>query len=294
MNNKTQTIAITGGSGFVGRAITHQLQTQHDIIWLSSRSPTLSDEFNQVTVKSVDYSNINSIAAAIDGCDAVIHLIGILHETRTASFDDIHHQLPQRLVKACAQAHVGQYLHMSALGVAADGPSQYLKSKFLGEQAAFALAKRYDIRMLSFRPSIIFGREDNFFNQFAKLLRYTPIFPVPCPEAEFQPVSVNDVAKAFVWGLNKTATGKTYELAGQEVMTMMQVLQRVCQFHGYRRWLIPLPDMISRLQAQALNSLPNAPMTLDNYLSLQKPNTSARWDWAHMNIQPEPVSLTTI
>ncbi len=294
------TIAITGGSGFVGRAITRLLQTQHNIVWLSSSTPTLpehlSDEFSSVAVKKVNYHDIDNISEAIEGCDVLIHLIGILHETRSASFDEVHHQLPQTIVKACSRAGIKHYLHMSALGADEAGPSQYLKTKFQGEQAAFALAKEHDISMISFRPSIIFGAEDSFFNQFARLLRFSPAFPVPCPRAQFQPVSVDDVAKAFAWGLNNTleheSNGKTYELVGKEKITMMQVLQRVCAFYGWKRLLIPLPDGISKLQAKAMSHIPNAPMTFDNYLSLQKPNISERWDWDEMEIEPQLIQLT--
>lgn len=298
MNTQKLTIAITGGSGFVGRAITRLLQPNHTIIWLSSSTPTLSDEFANVTVKTVNYNDTDSVSAAMTGCDIVIHLIGILHATRYASFDDIHHQLPRRIVQACADAGVPHYLHMSALGADAEGPSQYLTSKYLGEQAAFEIAQQRGVSMLSFRPSIIFGKEDNFFNQFARLLKFTPVFPVPCPTSQFQPVSVNDVAKAFAWGLSNTLdsphNGSTYELAGTERITMMGVLQRVCEFYGWKRLLIPLPNSVSKLQAKAMNYIPNAPMTMDNYLSLQKPNISERWDWDTMKIEPEDITLTNL
>ncbi len=210
-------IAITGGSGFVGRAITRQLQltTDSQVIWLSSRQLNPSDEFANITIKTVDYHDTDSLSSALIGCDVVIHLVGILHETKTATFDDIHHQLPQKVLSACTDSGVSRYLHMSALGIGKNAPSQYLQSKYRGEQACFAFAKQNGITMLSFRPSIIFGKEDNFFNQFARLLKFSPVFPVVCPNATFQPVSVTDVAKAFVWGLENGTNGKTYELVAQ-------------------------------------------------------------------------------
>ncbi|MBS9781319.1 MAG: complex I NDUFA9 subunit family protein [Gammaproteobacteria bacterium] len=286
-------IAITGGSGFVGRAITRQLQstTDNQVIWLSSRQLKQSDEFPNITIKMVDYHNTDSLSSALIGCDVVIHLVGILHEPKTATFDEIHHQLPQKVLSACTDSGVSRYLHMSALGIGNNAPSQYLQSKYRGEQACFALAKQNGITMLSFRPSIIFGEEDNFFNQFARLLKFSPVFPVVCPNATFQPVSVTDVAKAFIWGLENGTNGKTYELVGKEVITMQQAITKVCQHYGWKRLLIPLPDSISRLQGKLLNHIPNAPFTYDSYLSLQQPNVSKRWDWQAIGVKPLPITI---
>ncbi len=294
MNDKKMKIAITGGSGFVGRAITQQLQSNTDshIIWLSSRQLNQSDEFPNVTIKTVDYQNTDSLVFALVGCDVVIHLVGILHESKNNSFDEIHHQLPKRLLSACTDSGVSRYLHMSALGISENAPSQYLQSKYLGEQACFSFAKHNGITMLSFRPSIIFGKEDNFFNQFARLLKFSPVFPIVCPNAIFQPVSVTDVAKAFVWGLENGEDGKTYELVGKEVITMQQAIEKVCEHYGWKRLLIPLPDSISRLQGKLFNHIPNAPFTYDNYLSLQQPNISQRWDWEAIGVTPEPITIS--
>ncbi|PIE44786.1 MAG: epimerase [Gammaproteobacteria bacterium] len=291
-------IAITGGSGFVGRALTRHLHHDHHVVWLSSHHAALPDkltaEFKTVDVKLVDYHDVDSLSTAVSGCDAVIHLVGILHATTQASFDEVHHQLPKRIVEATANAGIKNYLHMSALGADEAGPSDYLKSKYQGEQAAFALAKQHGIRMLSFRPSIIFGPEDNFFNQFAKLLRFSPVFPIVCPNARFQPVSVDDVARAFAWGLDNKIDGKTYELVGREVITMQAVIEKVCAFYGWKRLLMPLPDSVSRWQGKLFSHIPNAPFTYDNYLSLQKPSISDRWDWDEMGITPEPIRLSKL
>ncbi len=284
-------IAISGGSGFVGKAITRQLINDHQLVWLSAQQPKAAAEFPTLDVKQVDYHDIASLSNAVDGCDAVIHLVGILHASAAARFDEVHHQLPKRMLSACAQAGVARYLHMAALGIGEQAPSQYLRSKYRGEKAAFALARQHDITMLSFRPSIIFGAEDNFFNQFARLLKFSPVFPVVCPNAQFQPVSVTDVAKAFAWGLTNGDDGKVYELVGKEVVSMRQCLEKVCQFYGWKRLLIPLPDAVSRLQGKLFGYIPNAPFTYDNYLSLQQPNTSKHWDWDDIGITPEPITI---
>ncbi len=285
-------IAIVGGSGFVGRELTRQLLVQHKVIWLSRRDAIPPSDFSDnVSVHQVDYNNVDNLAEVFSTCQVVINLVGILHQTSKNTFEEIHHQLPKRIVTAAARANIKHYLHMGALGAEESAPSEYLRTKFWGEKSAFKIAKENNIRMLSFRPSIIFGKEDNFFNQFAALLRFSPIFPVICPNALFQPVSVADVAKAFVWGITSDADARCYELVGKEVLSMRQCIQRVCDVYGWKRLIIPLPDWMSRLQAKGMGLMPNPVLTYDNYLSLQKPNTSNRWDWDEMDITPKAIEI---
>lgn len=288
---KAHSIAITGGSGFVGTELTKQLQQQgHQVICLSRTT----EQNNTVQTRQVDYNDQQSIAAALHGCDTLIHLIGILHQNKHATFSDIHHRLVLRLLQAAQNAGVNNYLHMSALGADHSGPSQYLKSKQAGESAAFEFCRQHNIRMLSFRPSIIFGSNDNFFNQFARILRYSPLMPLICPQAQFQPVSVSDVAAAFTWAVTENKNGETYELAGVEILTMHQIIKKICQHYGWKRLIIPLPDCISRWQAKIMQLIPNSPLSYDNYLSLQKPNTSNNPAWETLNISPQPIDLEQI
>ena len=149
-------VAVTGGTGFVGEAVCTALRSAgHEVVILSRSREGLDDG---VSIRKVDYHDIDSLEKAMHGCDAVIHLVGILHEDKGLSFEWAHHALVRNVVKAAAQAKIADYLHMAALGVDHRGPSQYLKSKADGEQAAFALCKQHGIRMVSMRPSIIFGR----------------------------------------------------------------------------------------------------------------------------------------
>lgn len=288
---KTHTIAITGGCGFVGTELTKTLQQQgHNVVCLTRTTAKNAT----VVTRQVDYKQQQSIKDAISDCDTLIHLIGILQQSKPATFNDIHHQLVIHLLKAAQAVGIHNYLHMSALGADESGPSQYLKSKQAGESAAFEFCQTHQIRMLSFRPSIIFGKHDNFFNQFARILRYSPIMPLICPQAQFQPVSVTDVAAAFAWGVNTTDNAKTYELAGTEVLSMHQIIKKICRFYGWKRLIIPLPDFLSRWQAKIMQRIPNSPLSYDNYLSLQKPNTSNNPAWKTLNITPKPINLKEI
>ncbi|UJF24935.1 complex I NDUFA9 subunit family protein [Suttonella sp. R2A3] len=282
-------IAVTGGTGFVGQAVVARLREKdHEVVILSSSQSGIKDG---VLLRQVDYHDVNALAEAMDGCDGAIHLVGILHEHGEQSFEWVHHALVRNVVKATAQAGIKDYIHMSALGVEHRGPSQYLKTKAAGEAAAFELAKTHDIRMVSLRPSIIFGEDDNFFNQFARLLRYLPVMPLVCHKAQFQPVAVEDVAHAFVWALESSVDRTSYELGGREVLTMREVIARVCETYDWKRLIIPLPDSVSRIQGKIMGMMPNAPFTYDNYLSMQVPNTTQQAPWSEMGIEPKPITI---
>lgn len=297
-------IAITGGSGFIGRAVTRQLQQQHDIVWLTRHqqtAPIACDgcRDDSLVLRAVDYNDVASLAVALDDCDAVIHLVGILHETAGADFDTVHRQLPIRVVEASIAAGIRYYLHLSALGASPDGPSRYLSTKYFGEKAVCELAEQHGMDYTVLRPSIVFGDEDNFFNQFARLLRFVPVIPLACPNAQLQPVHVDDIAKVCDYLLKQTTgqnpnNGKIYELGGREVVTLYESVQRVCRFYGWRRWIIPLPDTLSRWQAKMMTYLPNTPMTDDNYLSLQKPNVTTEDPWATFGITPQAITLNRL
>ncbi|MCX8116286.1 MAG: complex I NDUFA9 subunit family protein, partial [Burkholderiaceae bacterium] len=150
--------------------------------------------------------------AALDrlaaGQDAVINLVGILHGTQ-ADFTRVHAELPRRTVAACRKHRIGRLLHVSALGAAADAPSMYLRSKAAGE----AHIREADLAWTIFRPSVVFGAEDRFLNLFARLARWFPVLPIGGAQAKFQPVWVQDVARAIANSLDNEATyRKTYEL----------------------------------------------------------------------------------
>jgi len=215
------------------------------------------------------------------GCQAVINLAGVLHGRRGRrdergpndygpDFARLHVELPQAIVRACRVAGVKRLLHVSALGASADGPSEYLRSKGIGEQAVLAAE---DLEVTVFRPSVVFGPEDRFLNQFAQLARFLPVLLVPCPQARFSPVYVGDVARALLAAVGDSDTwGKRYELCGPRAYTLKQLVEHVCAVTGKRRTVIGLSDRLSYLQARMLEFLPGPPMTRDNYYSMQVPS----------------------
>jgi NADH dehydrogenase len=161
-------------------------------------------------------------------------------------------------------------MHMSALGADPKGPSEYQRSKGIGEQSVLAAD---DLDVTVFRPSIVFGPEDRFLNMFACLARFLPVLAVGCPSAKFQPVYVGDLGRVMLGALDDPqARGQRYEVGGPRVYTLEELVRFVCQATGRRRLVVGLPDFASRLQARLLGLSPMPLMTFDNYLSMQVDN----------------------
>jgi uncharacterized protein YbjT (DUF2867 family) len=233
------------------------------------------------------------------GKQAVYNLVGILHSRRGRrderganeygpDFARVHVELPQAIVAACRLAGVRRLLHVSALGAARDGPSEYLRSKAIGEQAVLAAE---DLDATVFRPSVVFGPEDRFLNTFAAMTRFLPVMAVPCPEAQFQPVYVGDVARALHYALEEPeAHGQSYELCGPRVYTTKQLVEFVCAVTRRPRLVIGLSPRMSYFQAWMLEHLPGKLMSRDNYRSMQVPNTCG----AGFPFQLQPQALEAI
>ncbi|WP_455199850.1 complex I NDUFA9 subunit family protein [Kaarinaea lacus] len=264
-------ICILGGTGFVGQAIVEQLANLgHEIKVISRHRERNRDLLVLPTVKilSADVHDPQVLKDQFEEQDVVINLIGILNETRHHNFQTVHVNLARNIADACTMKQVPRLLHMSALHASKDAPSKYLRTK---AEAENILHKMYDVNVTSFKPSVIFGARDHFFNRFAGLLRIPPRyapFPLACAKARFAPVFVEDVAQAFVNALDNPQTyGQRYELCGPRVYTLQELVKYTAQLCGIKKSIIPLGDAASRLQALVMGVLPGKPFTLDNYLS---------------------------
>lgn len=268
-------ICVLGGTGFVGKAIVARLAKQGCQVRVLTRRRERHKDLlvlPDVEVIEADVQHPPALEHYFSDCDAVINLVGILNEKRDdgMGFRRAHVDLTEKVVHACQQRGVHRLLHMSALHADAKrGPSYYLRSK--GEALALVHAAK-DLNVTSFCPSVIFGPGDNFFNQFAKLLRLMPgVMPLACPNSKLAPVYVGDVAEAFVRSLNNPATyGQTYNLCGPQSYTLKQLVQYTAQQAGMPRWIIGLSPGLSRLMANIFQYVPFfKPITRDNYRSLQ-------------------------
>jgi len=295
---KIDTVCVFGGTGFVGSHLTARLK-KHGI---NVRIPTRHPERHRglsvggaVELIAMDGFEQAPLEAALSGCDAAVNLIGILNENRVGEdFRQVHISLADRIVAACKATGVSRLLHMSALNASeSNGSSVYLKTKGEAENRTHTLGKPH-LKVTSFRPSVIFGPDDSFFNRFATLLLSLPgPFPLACPQTRFAPVYVGDVAEAFVRTLDDKSTwGKGYELCGPHSFTLRELVEYTARQCGLRKRIIGLGDGASRLQARILGRLPGKPFSYDNYLSLQVDSLCSKDGLAELGI--EPTSIDTV
>lgn len=182
-------------------------------------------------------------------------------------FIDVHVRLVERVVGACQGRDVRRYLHLSALNVSADAPSEYLRSKHRGEQ----IVRSSGLSATLFRPSVIFGPGDDFINRFARLLKYAPgLFPLACPQTRLAPVYIGDLVRLMLEAIeDESLAGQTLSVCGPRSYTLKELVEYTAGLLGRRVSVIPLPDFLARMQARMLEWMPGRPFTMDNYLSLQ-------------------------
>ncbi len=273
-----------GGTGFVGRAVLERLVERNGGGGGLLRVPTRRlgharrvQSLPTVEVVQADVHDEAQLQRLVAGMDAVIQLVAVLHGS-AAVFQRVHVDLLQKLARACQAQGVRRVVQVSALGLPTGAagnapPSNYLRSKLAGE----AVLKAADLQVTLLRPSVIFGAEDRFLNTFAQLQAVAPLLPLAGVGAQFQPVWVEDVARAVVRCLDQADTiGQTFELAGPQVFTLGRLVQLAGQWSGNERPQIPLPASFGKLQALLMELLPGEPlMSRDNVDSMSVPNVAS-------------------
>ncbi|HUS98221.1 MAG TPA: complex I NDUFA9 subunit family protein [Hyphomicrobiaceae bacterium] len=278
MLQRSTLATVFGGSGFVGRHAVRALSRKGWRVRAAVRRPDLAGHLQpmgavgQIHAVQANLRYPQSVAAAVEGADVAINLVGILAGSGAQSFDAVHVKGARAIAKAAREAGVKRLIHMSAIGADPKSKSEYSRSKARGEEAVLEEFPEAII----LRPSIIFGPEDEFFNRFANLARMSPILPlIGGGRTRFQPVFVGDVAEAIsVCCEGRGMPGTIYEIGGPEVQSFRQLLDRTQQWSGRSRGYVTLPFWLAKLQALATWPLPNSirPFTVDQVRLLQSDN----------------------
>ena len=269
-------ILLLGGSGFIGTSIAEQLTARGHFVTVPTRNRERAKHLlilPTVDVVDADVHDPQVLLELMRQHDAVINLIGILH----GDFEREHVAFPKLVAESCVAAGVQRLIQMSALNADISAPSNYLVSRGRGEAAVWAIANANpSLHVTVFQPSVVFGEHDSFLNMFADLVRLFPVIPLGSPKAQFQPVWVEDAARAVAASMAMSEThGKTYELVGPKVYTLRQLLEMVIAFTGKKRLVLGLGAGLSKLQAIVFECLPGKLITRDNLRSMSVPSTSA-------------------
>jgi NADH dehydrogenase len=268
-------VTVFGGSGFLGRHLVRALAREGYRIRNAVRRPDLAGHLQplgrvgQIHSVQANLRYPESVERALEGADVAINLVGILFERGKQRFEAVQADGAGYVARAAA-SEGARVIHVSALGATADGPALYARTKAAGEQAVLAAAPDTTI----FRPSIMFGPEDDFFNRFGAMARMSPMLPlIGGGHTKFQPVFVGDVAQAIVKAVGGWAKpGTTYELGGPEVRTFRELMEYVLSVTERRRLLVPLPFGLARLQAFFLQFMPTPLLTPDQVELLRSDN----------------------
>ncbi len=268
-------VCLIGGSGFIGRYVAEDLSDAGIAVVIPTRRREHARFLMVLPTVDIVETDVHDPAAlqrAMQGCDAVIHLAAVLHPEKPGGFERSNVELARTVAQTCLAAGVPRLIHMSALNADPDGPSEYLKSRGRGEAAVRDVAAAAPhLHVTTFRPSVVFGRDDRFLNLFAALVRRIPVIPLGTPDAKFQPIHVDDVARAIVASLDNPATfGQVYALCGPRVYTLRQLVDFVTAVMRKSRTVIGLGPGLSMLQAAVFERLPGRLVTRDNVHSMRR------------------------
>ncbi len=295
--NSRRVIAVFGGTGFVGRNLVNRLATSGAEIRVAARNFEAASllktagDVGQIVPIQTDVTDIAQVANAVDGASEVINLAGILYPRGQQTFQKVHIDAARNVAQACSDSGVKRLVHMSALGADLKSESEYARSKALGEKIVLENFKEAVI----FRPSVIFGVEDSFFNTFASLMRFMPFMPVfgapGIPNIKFvrnggidinffgdggcrfQPIFVGDITEAIARVLESAKNmALTYELGGPQVYSFKEIIELIYSVTGRKRFFFPVPYSVATVQAMFLQQLPKPLLTVDQVKLMQVHN----------------------
>ncbi len=294
-----QVVTVFGGSGFIGRHTVRALAQAGYRVRVAVRKPNNANYLlpagtvGQIQIVKTNVLDDEAVAEAVRGAHAVVNLVGVLKPWGSQRFEALHVDAAAHIAKAAADANVQVLVHLSALGASLESPSSYARSKAKGEtkvREAFPAAT-------ILRPSLVFGPEDEFFNRFAGLARFSPFLPlIGGGQTKFQPVFVGDVAAAIrkAGADPATARGRAYDLGGPVAYSFKELLEIVLRETGRKRILLPIRFALASFGAALTQFLPLAPLTMDQVTLLKQDNVPAKGALAFDDLRIEPTTVEAI
>jgi len=245
-------ILVTGGSGFVGRAIVERLLSRGHAVRVLARG-TRPTQGGAIETVQGSILRPETLPAACQGVDAVLHLVGIISEVGDQTFERVHTEGTRNMLEAARSTGLRRFIHMSALGTRPNAVARYHRSKWEAEQAVRASGLDWTI----FRPSLIYGPGDGFVGLFARMAQWSPVLPViGTGQSRVQPVAVEDVAHCFAAAPRTPGSvARTLDLCGPRPYPFDQVIRMILEATGRHRGVVHLPLPIARLQAGFLESV---------------------------------------
>lgn len=293
MRLRDRLVVLTGGSGFFGTHLAQELLQRGARLRIASRHPEKAfrvkalANLGQVQFARCDVTDPASLSRAMQGAQAAVNLVGAF----SGNLDALQGAGAGRIAATARDAGAQAFVQISAIGADAAGATAYARTKAAGERAVLAAFPTATI----LRPSVLFGADDAFLNMFGQLIARLPALPVFGPGAKLQPLFVDDAALAAANALADPAKhgGKTYEIGGPELVTMLDLNRRIAAAQERRRGFIQLPDFVSEAIATFTGWLPFAPLSRDQWKLLQAGSVAANGigDLTALGVAPRPLGL---
>ena len=270
-------LTIFGGSGFIASEIVYKLSKSFKEIRLLTRNTQACNHLKvlkNIQIYLYEPSNVSSYSMHVNESDIVINTVGILNESRKQSFEDIHFDFVRKIINKSKESSVKKFIQLSALNADESGLSKYLQSKGKADKYISSMSS-VSFKTIIFRPSIVFGEKDSFFNRFKSLLKLLPVFPLACPNSMFSPIYVKDLT-GFIKeaSLTDKYDNTIQNVTGPKDYKFIELINFILSTMKIKRLIIPLNYSLSKLQAFAFTYLPGNIFTLDNFKSLQVDNIS--------------------